>query len=214
MSPFAVRFACRSLFFLGLVLMFQASTVAEAADVVSIEEHWELRVAGPDVSRSVPQIRMVMSPHDSLDKDYFLVNFNHRAYPEYEPGGIQVQSRQGEKCRATATDPSYDLLETDKEVISWVQRITLVDGVMTFEMRGYCATWGYFGGHGEFTLSHKTDLARLNDYQPSLSLKQSGVANSGSRTSCLRLKRLRWKTSDGKIKILRPPITVDARINP
>ena len=159
---------------------------------------------------------MVMSPHESLEGDYFLINFNHRAHPEYEPGGIQVQSRHGEKCRSTATDASAELLENEGEVISWVQKISLADGVITFEMRGYGATWGYFGGHGEFTLSHKTKLTRLNDYQPALSLKQSGVANSGSRSrpSSLRLKRLRWKTSDGKVKILRPPITVDAHVDP
>ena len=56
MSLIAVRAACRSLIFFGLATFVLPQQVADAGDVISIEEHWELRVGGPDISRSVPQI--------------------------------------------------------------------------------------------------------------------------------------------------------------
>ena len=214
MSVLAFRAARWSLFFLSLAALPQAANRALAADVVLIEEHWELRVGGPDSARSAPQVTMVMSPISTLNQDFFLLTLNHWTYPEYNPGGIQVQRWEGEECKAASNGGNYSPLENDEEVITWVQRLSLVDGQLRFEVIGTSESWGSFGGNGELLLTHATELTRLNDYKPAISLNQSGIGYAGNRVSSLTLTRLRWETVDEQEYELVAPIDIDSDIDP
>ena len=73
------------------------SARADSPKVVSIEEHWELRLAEPDPDRSAPQTTMVMSPIGDLSGAHFLFTLNHNTVPDYAPGGVQVQFWNGEE---------------------------------------------------------------------------------------------------------------------
>ncbi len=196
----------------GLVL---ATSTAFAEDVVLIEEHWELHVGGPDQARSAPQVTMTMSPTGDVDCDFFVMTLNHWSFPNFAAGGIQVQRWSGENCLEAASSDSQLTLDEDAEVISWVQRLRLVDGQLIFEIvNGHSETWGAFGGDGELAISHATELARLNAYRPAVSIDQSGIAYAGNRVSSLTLKKLRWQTIDGELHELVAPIDIATDIDP
>lgn len=197
---------------LGCVML---SGPALALDVVWIEEHWELQVGGADAGRSAPQVTMVMSPNGSVSGDFFLVTMNHWSYPNFAPGGIQLQRWNGENCVATSNASSSSTLALESETITWRQRISLIEDQLRFELLdGNSQSWGSFGGWGTLRLSSPTSLQRLNDYRPAISLEQSGIAYAGNRVSSLTLQKLRWKTSDGEIHELIAPIDIAADIDP
>lgn len=199
---------------LPLALFSLSANPSFASDVILIEEHWELQVGGPDTSRSSPQVSMVMAPFSDLEQDFFLVTLNHWTHPEFAPGGIQVQRWLGDDCRANASSGSYNPLAYDEEVISWVQRLTLVDGELRFEViNGTSESWGAFGGDEELLLTHPTTLNNLNEYQPAVSINQSGIGYAGNRVSSLVLNRLRWQTEDGEEQEMVAPIDISTDIN-
>ena len=201
---------------LGLAtLLLLATSSASATDVILIEEHWELHVGGPDAARSAPQVSMVMSPTGDVDNDFFLVTLNHWSYPDYAAGGIQVQRWNQETCYDVAQGSQQAPLADDEEVISWVQRISWVDGNLKFEVvNGNSESWGTFGTNGELTLTHPTELTRLNGYRPAVSIEQSGIGYAGNRVSSLVLKRIQWQTVDGVQHEMVAPIDIATDFNP
>lgn len=202
----------------SLVLAIAIASVvpsAHALDVLQIEEHWELAVGGPEEDRCAPQISMVMSPTDSLDDDFFMVTLNHWSFPDFAAGGIQVQRWRGEQCLASTHSHSHAELRHDGEVITWTQRLSLNHGILSLEiLDGSSSTWGSFGGGSSMKLTVPTTLSRLNDYQPAISLGQSGIGYAGNRVSSLVLQRLSWTTSDGETHQLVAPIDIDTDIDP
>ena len=204
-----------SMFFGLAPLLFFACSTASAADVVLIEEHWELHVGGPDAARSAPQVTMVLSPTDNVEDDFFIVTLNHWSYPKFSAGGIQVQRWHNEDCYDVAQCGSQTPLSNDEEVIRWVQRISLVDGNLKFEVvNGSSQSWGTFGGNGELQLTHPTELTRLNAYRPAVSIEQSGIGYAGNRVSSLVLNRLEWQTVDGEEHELIAPIDIATQLDP
>ena len=185
-----------------------------AKDVVLVEEHWELHVGGPDQARSAPQVTMTMSPTGDVEGNFFVVTLNHWSYPEYAAGGIQIQRWQGEDCLAASNSSQQGTLAQDAEVITWVQRLRLIDGHLVFEIFCHSETWGSFGGSGELALSQAAALSRLNSYRPAVSLDQSGIAYAGNRVSSLVLKKLRWQTIDGEFHEKVAPIDIATELNP
>jgi len=191
------------------------ATSAYCADVVEIEEHWQLQVGGPDSVKSSPQVTMVMSPKSHLDGEFFVLTLNHRSYPDFTAGGIQVQRWCGEECIAAKDSPAMQALNRNDETISWVQRISLTDELLTFEvLSGASQSWGAFGASGKLKLSKETNLARLNSYKPAISLGESGIGYAGNRVSSLTLTKLRWKTADGNYHEMVAPIDIDTDLDP
>lgn len=197
-----------------VVLLF-ASQTTQATDVVLIEEHWELHVGGPDEARSAPQVTMTMSPTNDVENTFFVVTLNHWSYPDFAAGGIQIQRWSGEDCVEATSNGNQSTLAQDEEVIKWTQRIRLVDGHLVFQIvDGHSSTWGSFGGSSALTLSHATQLTRLNQYRPAVSIDQSGIAYAGNRVSSLVLKKLRWQTIDEEFHELVAPIDIATELDP
>ena len=186
-----------------------------AEDVVSIEEHWELRVGGPDASRSAPQVTMVMSPTGDLYCDHFIVTLNHSVFPDFLPGGIQIQRWSNDECEETVENCDAEPFAINDEVITWVQRMTIDGCQLTFEVvNGESESWGDFGGEGELKFSYYTWLSRLNSYKPSVSIGESGIGYAGNRVSSLTLTKLRWTTADGEVHEMVAPIDIHADLDP
>lgn len=184
-----------------------------ANDVVSIEEHWELHVGGPEVSRSAPQVTMVMSPVHHLNGLYYLITINHWSYPDFSAGGVQLQRWDGEDCLTQDGGYSGAPLAMDGETITWVQRMSLANDQLTFEVVDRSSvSWGTFGAHGNLRSVVPTSLQRLNDYHPAVSLEGSGIGYAGNRVSSLTLKRLVWHTADGERHELVAPIDISTKI--
>ncbi len=189
---------------------FVATTaLAESNRVISVEEHWELQLAQPDVDRSAPQTTMVMSPNGNVDGAHFLFTLNHATVPDYQPGGMQVQLWNGEELGDEKQGHNSSALEFDSETVHWTQKLSLHDGTLTFSVEdGHSQTWGDFGGD-DFSVSTPTTLSALNSYRPSVSLSESQVGYAENRVNSLTLTKLVWVTEDGQVHEQNAPIPID-----
>lgn len=184
-------------------------------DVLRIDEHWELSVGGPDEGRSAPQVSMVMAPTGDVGCDYFVFNLNHWSYPDFAPGGLEVQRWHGDYWISSQHDSNHNPLRSDGEIVTWVQRLELSGSVLSFEVvNGNSQTWGQFGNSGQLRTTTTTELTRLNDYRPQISLEGSGIGYAGNRVSSLTLRKLVWVTDDGEEHELIAPIDIDTDIDP
>jgi hypothetical protein len=198
---------------LGTVLMCAPTAKAESNRVILVEEHWTLELGEPDPDVSAPQTTMVMSPTANLNGVHFLFTLNHAAAPDYQPGGMQVQTWDGADLVEESVGNEEGSLQGENEVVHWVQRITLNDSTLTFEVRdGESETWNSFGGD-DLTLHTETSLASLNGYRPAVSLAESQVNYAENRVGSLTLTKLVWMTEDGQVHELNAPISVDTSLD-
>jgi len=181
-------------------------------DIISVEEHWELKVGGPDMDRSAPQVNMVMSPLSDLAGTYFVFSLNHATLPGFAAGGMQVQQWGGDDiaCWNDAVQEGTTLCYHE-ETVQWTQRISLDEGQLVFEISdGVSQTWNSFGNQSQLRSSVSTSLASLSGYRPAVSLNESGINYAGNRVSSLILKKITWTTSDGEEHEMVAPIDIDA----
>jgi hypothetical protein len=191
------------------------SPAAQAIEVVTVEEHWELRTGAPDAASSSPQVSMLISPHADIQSDYFVFTLNHRNHPNFAPGGMQVQRWYGEQLAAAKSSNQESPLTQSQETITWVQRLDLAGGTLSFKvLSGTSTSWGAFGGPGDLVVSTASNLTNLNNYRPMISLQESGVSFAGNRVQSLTLTKLRWIDADGEQYELEAPIDVDTDLDP
>lgn len=197
----------------GGACLFAAPALAESG-IVEIEEHWELAIGEPDAAVSAPQATMVMSPNGGLDGQFFLFTINHRNVPSYEPGGVQVQLWNGDEA-VTAESWGNSTLDQASDTISWVERLKVADGTLSFEVvDGSSNAWGAFGSSGSLAIATPTSLENLDGYRPMTSINESQIGYAGNRVQRLLLKKLRWQTADGEWHELQAPIDIDADLDP
>ncbi len=199
----------------ALAIAAYMNGAAYAIEIVSIEEHWSLSVGQPDAASSSPQVSMVMSPTGHLESSYFVFTLNHHSDPEWIPGGLQVQFWNGSEIVDSKVGPQEATLNHAEEVVTWVQRTSVADGNLTFEIAsGQSDTWGAFGGAGHLKFTVDTNLTSLNGYRPAISLEESGVCFAGNRVKSLTLTKLRWTDAEGHVYEMAAPIDVDADLDP
>jgi hypothetical protein len=186
-----------------------AIPVLAQTKVVMIEEHWELQIAEPDSGSSAPQTSMVMSPTGDSNDVFFIFAINHQSAPDYEAGGLQVQHWDDADLVDERNSHEHGLLHHSDEVVTWVQRMELDNGQVTFGIHnGASESWGSFGG-SDLTLSASSSLTSLNAYRPAVSLTESQVGFAENRVDSLVLKKLVWKTDDGQVHEQSAPIPID-----
>jgi hypothetical protein len=191
-----------------------AAPVWAQSRIVQVEEHWELQLGEPDPDTSAPQTTMAMSPTADLNDHFFLFALNHGTSPDYQPGGMQIQLWAGETLVDSRKWGERGTLSHTEEEIRWVQRISLSDGTLKFEIAdGSSETWGDFGG-GEMQLATSTSLTSLNGYRPGVSLTESQVGYAENRVASLILTKVRWLTDDGQVHEMNAPIPIDTSLDP
>ena len=194
-------------------LTIVAPAAAESSKVISVEEHWELRISQPDNERSAPQITMLMSPIGNVEGTHFLFTINHSTVPEYAPGGLQVQQWEGDELAQDRAVRDGEALNSSEEVVRWTQRLTVYEGSLIFQVvSGQSATWGAFGGDS-LKLSRDTSLTALNSYRPAVSLTESQVGYAENRVVSLVLTKLVWVTEDGQVHEQNAPIPIDISLD-
>jgi hypothetical protein len=187
--------------------------LAEGGKVVSVEEHWELQLGEPDTDRSSPQTTMVMSPTNNLGGTHFLFTLNHAPVPDYHLGGMQVQVWNGDDVGEEKTGSASGSLANANETVRWTQRLSLHDGLLTFQVvDGQSSTWPTFGGDDDLSVSVTTSLNSLNSYRPAVSLGESQVSYAENRVGSLVLTKLVWVTEDGTVHEQNAPIPIDTTV--
>jgi len=185
---------------------------AFGADVVRVEEEWELVVATPDQASNSPQVACAMAPFSQLDWLYMTFEINHRSDPDYVAGGLNLMVWHGEQHLLTKTSSDTHAMATTGETVRWTQAMAVQNGQVTFEViGGSSVTWGSFGEPGCLKATIAAPLTNLNYYSPNVSVKHSGITFASSSVSKLTLKSIRYFRSDGTVQVdARPRVVFQA----
>jgi hypothetical protein len=178
--------------------LFAANTV-RGADIVKVEEDWQLVVANPDPATFAPQVTTTMSPTADLNALYSVFDLNLRNLPSYEAGGVQLQIWNQDTSVASKRKGTGTLLQNVNETVTWTQRMSVSDGQFSVRIvHGDSQTWGNFGGGDDDSLGlqYSTTLSNLNGYDSSVSVANSGIGYSANRVTSLALVAVRAYSED------------------
>lgn len=183
---------------IGALFSFSAFD-ARAAEVVKVEEDWELTILSPETVSNSPQVTCAMSALGSDDGIYMSFELNHQSQPDYQLGGLHLHAWDGEYLCTSAHAQSRVTFQTANEQVSWTQSMSLVDGQLVYEItNGVSETWGSFGT-GELRASTATTLSNLNGYRMEHSVESSGVGFGANRVAAFVLRRVRYTTDAGEV---------------
>lgn len=184
-----------------------------ATDVFRVEEDWAMVVNDPDLNSNGPQVTCTISPCQ-INAAYAAFDINYRTQPNYESGGLQLHAWDPEDAIVIASSPHADIMLTPGEAVTWTQTMTLQDDRLTFRVvDGTSTTWGTFGGHeSHLRLVLSTNLVNLNQYDPQVSLDNSGVSFASNLVDSLTLVAVRCYDVNGNlIKQITNPQAVHPR---
>lgn len=182
----------------GAVLLWGMPVMAQEA-ITMVEEEWELQIGTPKPVRSSPQLACVMSTCGDLSSTYAVFAVNQRnGATTSEGGGMQLQLWQGGVMRSSVSGANTASLSNVGERITWTQRMSIKNGVLTVEvLSGISQTWSKFG-KGELVLSTSTGLTDLNAYDPNVTTANTGITFGEGCVDKLTLKKVRLYTGNQK----------------
>jgi hypothetical protein len=171
--------------------------------LVRVEEDWSLSVNQPDESLGAPQVstQMARAPWAG---HFCNLHLNSTDLPTFAVGGVQLQAWNGSTNVNVLTSPNSATLATSNELITWTQYLrvdstTLYFGIGTAQpgVAGASSqTWGDFSGM-EITVPESRP--RLDSYDPSYSVNNSGVTFGSNRVDSFTLVQVRYYYSDGSV---------------
>lgn len=180
--------------------MFVAALPGPAAEVVRVEEDWQLQVATPDPVSDAPQLTCLISPVGDIRSIHAAFELNQRSLPYFSAGGLQLQLWNGESPQGNVQAAATEIMGQPDEIVTWTQSMEIVGGVLKFAVtNGHSTTWGDFGGDGLLKIDVPTTLTNLNLYDPQVSVDNSAVGYAANRVTSLVLKRVRVVTSTGEV---------------
>ena len=185
-----------------LAVVWVGAASAETPPIVRVEEDWEVVIGTPDPTTSGPQVICTISPTGNVDSFHATLELNHHDIPSFAPGGVQFEIWQGDVALNERKFPDTSLLNIPGEIITWTQAMELADGELYFEIINGTSdpdTWGSFGGQGYLKGSVETTLTDLNQYDPEVSVANSGASYAGNRVQSLVLKKVRVYLSTGEM---------------
>lgn len=168
-----------------------------ATTLVRVEEDWVALVDEPDTAISSPQICCVISPTQDLEGAFGQIQINHRGYPSFQEGGIQVQGLFGESVSGTNNaSRTARLYRTSDNLRFTVGMSQVTDGVQ-FEVKDVRSrTWGSFASSG-IKVTVPTTETSLDAYSPEFSLENSMVNLGAHRIDILYITTIRKTFADG-----------------
>ena len=193
-------------FTLALLCLTATALAGHSTTVVQVDEDWELSVSSPDPNVTAPQTMCTFAPFSHLSSLHALVNVNYLNAGDFVPGGLELQIWNGPQMIDHAHHQAGVQLRSDEEIVRWTNRITVANGKLHFAVvQGSSYTWGSFGNNGELTLIVPSAQPNLNDYDPNVSLLNSGVVFAGNRV----LRRVRLTMADGQVVTINIDTNVD-----
>ncbi len=186
---------------LSLLLICPLLLAAEGADVMRVEEDWEVVLNEPDLDVEAPQFHTVCSPFGNLDSVYLQAYWNYREQPDFLAGGMQLAAWLGDYC-VDVTTCQENPLSTAAETITWTTAMETNGSCLRFKiLNGSSQTWGSFGEH-EIHLHHFSEsvaIPHLNGYSTDLSVSNSWISYGANRVNLLRIKEVRSYDADGNL---------------
>jgi hypothetical protein len=158
----------------------------------AVEEDWVLVVATPDPDGVGPQITTCMSPVGDKSAPFVAFDMNYREYPQFSPGGMQLQVWSSGNVLATSSQ-GLAVFNTPGETVSWTQRMELDGGTINYDINnGQSVTWGNFGQGSRLSVSYPSGVTTLTAYSPDVSARNSGVTWESNNVTSLTLAQVRY----------------------
>jgi len=182
-------------------LSFADSTIGQSpgSTVVRVEEDWVALIAGPESSTSSPQIMNFISPVQSTEGIFGLVQLNHRGTPEFRSGGLQVQAWMGESLVGYMEDYRDAVLDRSSDNLRYTIAMEKTATSIKFQvLNGRSRTWGLFA-QTPLTVTMTVNEPSLEDYSSEFSVANTNVNHGAHRVDLLYLNTSRRKYSDGVI---------------
>ena len=173
---------------------------ADDVSIVRIEEDWRVEIGTPAPEDHAPQIVTVLSPVGNLEREHSVFELNHTTYPNYSPGGMQLQCWRRDWLSGYGSTPHQQKLYHANEVVIFTSAMEIDDAVLEFQIKnGSSLTWSNFGGSGYLKTRYYTTLNNLVGYSPDVSVANSRVAFASHRVKKLVLSRIRYYYSEGLV---------------
>ena len=170
-----------------------------AQNVVYVEEDWQLIVNQPDVGLNGPQVTCVIAP-STADQGYCAFDLNYHSQPVYAAGGLQMHVWNPYTPIVTSNFAVSGLMQTVGEVVTWTTTMSVSGGSLTFQVvNGQSSTWGAFGGTDDTTITVSSTASNLNQYDPNVSLDNSGVSFASNLVTSLTLTGVRFYDGHGNL---------------
>jgi len=165
------------------------------AQILRVEEDWELHLGEPDSNSVGPQVLTTMSPNPDINGTFFTAEFNHRSAPTWTPGGISIHRWAGEFRMGSYDRADRAVMNTSSEVVTWTQALYFDNSRLNFKVyNGHSTTWGDFGQTGTVKLDCSWGVGHVNSYTPAISMAHSGPAYAGNRVTLLKITAVRKYT--------------------
>jgi len=178
----------------------QAQSVGEGAEpVIWVEEDWVMVLNEPDDNLYSPQFSTVMSPGGSAGGNYAQVLWNHRETPDFSPGGIQLQSYDGDFLLRVRSVESR-VLSSSAETITWTQGLWTDGAVLTFYIdNGLSTSWGSFGR--DMRIDEAATIANLDGYDAGTSAANCRITYGTNRVESLMITQVRRYGASGLLSV-------------
>ena len=184
---------------------------ADDLPIVRVEEDWRVEVGTPAPEDHAPQIVTVLSPVGNLEREHSVFEMNHTTYPDYAPGGMQLQCWRRDWLSGYGSTPHQQRLYHANEVVLFTSSMQIDDDVLEFRIKnGTSLTWSTFGGNGYLKTRYNTTLENLDSYSPDVSVANSRVAFASHRVRKLVLSRIRYYSQEGLVTTDDTPRIVHA----
>ena len=184
---------CLTLF---LTLADSATAQSTGRTLVRVEEDWVALIGEPDAATSSPQIMNFISPIQSTEGIFGLVQVNHRGAPDFHDGGLQVQGWVGSWMSGSLDANKYTKLNRSADNLRYTVAMEKVSNGIKFQLlNGRSRTWGRFA-QTPVSVVVTVDEPSLEDYSPEYSVANTNVNLGAHRVELLYLTATRFKYSD------------------
>lgn len=175
-----------------------ASGQTSEKTLVRVEEDWVALISGPDTATSSPQILNFISPLQTTDGIFGLVQVNHRGTPDFNSGGLQVQGWIGNTLVGYGEDSRTSTLNRSSDNLRYTVAMEKTATGIRFQLlNGRSRTWGRFATT-PVPVHVTVDEPSLKEYSPDFSVANTNVNLGAHRVDLLYMNAVRFQYSDGQ----------------
>jgi hypothetical protein len=179
-----------------LTLADSASAQSTGRTLVRVEEDWVALIGEPDAATSSPQIMNFISPIQSTEGIFGLVQVNHRGAPDFQDGGLQVQGWVGLWLSGSSDATRYAKLNRNADNLRYTVAMEKVSNGIKFQLlNGRSRTWGRFA-QTPVSVVVTVNEPSLEDYSPEFSVANTNVNLGAHRVEILYMTATRFRYSD------------------
>jgi hypothetical protein len=166
-------------------------------EIIRVEEDWVTYIRNPDSNVGAPQIANVISPTESTEVAFGIVELNHASAPDFRSGGHQVQSWIGSTNHDFAFSEETSVLRTDYDKLEYTVAMEKTPQLLKFTLKdGRSRTWGRFARTGITAVTPVFNIT-LENYNPEFSVANTTINVGAHRVELMYQKEVRYYSANG-----------------